>query len=81
MRLRRALDRVWPNHPLRERAENRVKRLPAADLLDWADMSGTVVARALSRHRNQASREALEEAADGVMSLSVILQELLNRVE
>jgi hypothetical protein len=79
MSLRRVLDKVWPDHPLRPRAERRVKHLSAADLLDWADVTGSTVAQALSRHRNQASGQALAEAVDGVLTLAVLIQELVDR--
>ncbi|MFK0015725.1 hypothetical protein [Streptomyces sp. NPDC091027] len=79
MKLRKMLDRLWPSHRLRERAERRVKRLPAVELLDAADNTGSTVAQALYRHRKSSSPEALDEAVDAVVTLAVIVQELVDR--
>lgn len=77
--MRKKLARLWPAHPMRDRARNRVKKLPTQDLLDAADNTGSTVAAALYRHRKQPDTAALHEAADGVMVLTAIVEELLER--
>jgi hypothetical protein len=79
MKLRALLDRLWPAHRLRERAERRVKMLPLVELLDSADNTGSSIAAALYRHRKQPSDEALAEAVDAVVALAVIVRELEDR--
>ncbi|MEW1675528.1 hypothetical protein ACJ6WD_10750 [Streptomyces sp. VTCC 41912] len=79
MKLRRLLERLWPAHRLLDRAERRVKLLPAVELLDAADVSGSTIAAALYRHRKQPSEDALAEAVDGVVALAVIVRELQER--
>jgi hypothetical protein len=76
MTLRRLLERLWPAHRLLERAERRVKLLPAVELLDAADTTGSTIAAALYRHRKHPSEEALAEAVDAVVALAVIVREL-----
>lgn len=78
-RLAARLRTLFSGHSMAERAERRVRRLPRVELLDWADTAGTGVAQALHNYRRAPSTQSLKDAADGAMTLGVILAELVER--
>jgi len=54
---------------VRAKAFERMDRLSRMEILDWADMAGSGVARALQDYRRHETPESLEEARIGLQSL------------
>lgn len=63
MRLRKSPD------PVREKAAERMERLSINEILDWMDVAGSGVARALQDYRRHQSDEYLADAKVGIDSL------------
>jgi len=64
---------------VRNKAEQRMSRLPTPEVLNWADQAGTGVAKALDDYRRLGKRESLVEAQNGISALAGVLDVLLNR--
>jgi hypothetical protein len=62
------------------KAEKRVRSLSTTEILNWADMAGSVVADNFAQARKQESPlPELLEARQGLEALTVVVEELIRR--
>lgn len=66
-------------HPISESARRKVDKVPASEVVLWADSAGAGVARALSAYQSQGRREDLEEAYEAVLAMVGCLESLRQR--
>jgi hypothetical protein len=70
---------TYPTDNVREKVAKRVSRLSEGELLDWADVSGTAIARTLRDYQRSHEPELLQEAADAVSALQGVIDTLTER--
>jgi len=61
------------------RAQKRVERLSTPEILQWADTAGAGISRALSDYQREGSRDSLEDAYTGLLTMLGVVEELRNR--
>lgn len=66
-------------HPISEAARRKVDKVPASEVLLWADNAGAGVARALSAYQSHHRGEDLEEAYEAVLAMVGCLESLRDR--
>lgn len=66
---------------VRAKAFERMDRLSRTEILDWSDMAGSGVARALQDYRRHETPESLEEARMGLQSLLGCVDVLQKRAQ
>jgi len=64
---------------IRDKARERLKRLSDADILNWADVAGSGIAKALDDYRRLNDKGSLEEAHRGASQLQGALDVLRER--
>jgi hypothetical protein len=55
--------------PIRSLAAERMERLSTSEILDWMDVAGSGVARALQDYRRHGNEDYLSDARNGIDSL------------
>lgn len=68
-----------PADSVRAKAAKRLGRVQTVEILNWADMAGTGVAKALDDFRRVGDPLSLQEAQDGVSALAGAIDALLAR--
>ena len=66
-------------YPIAEAARRKVDKVPASEVLLWADNAGAGVARALSAYQSHRRREDLDEAYEAVLAMVGCLESLRDR--
>ncbi|GHB52223.1 hypothetical protein GCM10010331_44760 [Streptomyces xanthochromogenes] len=79
MGLSRRLREVLPGHRFRDRVARRSAVMAQADLMDWADQGVTQLSRTMTELRKSPGAEELEAAADGLVVVAVVLEEMARR--
>lgn len=70
---------TYPTDKVREKVTRRVSRLPEAELLDWADVVGSGIARTLREYQRSHEPELLEEAREAISALQGVIDTLADR--
>lgn len=79
MVLMRRLRELVPGHRYRDRIARRSSAMAQMDIVEWADQGATQLSKALAELRKGVSRQHLDDAADGLVVVAVILEELARR--
>jgi hypothetical protein len=58
-----------------------MERLSSAEILNWADMAGSGIARTLQDYRRHETPESLEEAKSGLLALLACVDVLEKRAQ
>jgi hypothetical protein len=64
---------------VREKVSRRVSRLSEAELLDWADVAGSAIARTLRDYQRSHEPELLHEAREAISALQGVIDTLSER--
>lgn len=70
---------TYPTDNVRERVARRVSRLSEGELLDWADVSGSAIARTLRDYQRSHEPELLQEAREAISALQGVIDALTER--
>lgn len=70
---------TYPTDNVREKVAKRVSRLSEAEMLDWADVAGSAVARTLREYQRSHEPELLEEAREAISALQGVIDTLAER--
>lgn len=69
----------YPTDAVRDKAATRVSRIPEDELLDWADVAGSGIARALREYQSRRDPRHLIEAREAVSALQGVIDDLARR--
>lgn len=64
---------------LRAKARKRLSRLGTHEILNWADMAGSGMAKGLDDYRRNADAESLAEIRNGLIALLAAVDEITGR--
>lgn len=70
---------TYPTDNVREKVARRVSRLTEGELLDWADVSGSGIARTLRDYQRSHEPALLEEAREAISALQGVMDTLTER--
>ena len=70
---------TYPTDNVREKVSRRVSRLSEGELLDWADVAGSGIARTLRDYQRSHEPELLQEAQEAVSALQGVIDTLAER--
>lgn len=70
---------TYPTDNVREKVARRVSRLSEGELLDWADVAGSGIARTLRDYHRSHEPELLQEAQEAVSALQGVIDTLTER--
>lgn len=70
---------TYPTDDVREKVTKRVSRLSEGELLDWADVAGSGIARNLRDFQRSHDLSLLIEARDAVSALQGVIDTLADR--
>lgn len=70
---------TYPTDDVREKVAKRVSRLSEGELLDWADVAGSGIARNLRDFQRNHDLSLLIEARDAVSALQGVIDTLADR--
>lgn len=70
---------TYPTDNVREKAARRVSRLSEGEMLDWADVAGSGIARALREYQRSHEPELLQEAREAISALQGVIDTLTER--
>lgn len=70
---------TYPTDNVREKVTKRVARLSEAELLDWADVAGSAIARTLREYQRSHEPELLQEAREAISALQGVIDTLTQR--
>lgn len=70
---------TYPTDNVREKVTKRVARLSEAELLDWADVAGSGIARTLREYQRSHEPELLHEAREAISALQGVIDTLTQR--
>jgi len=70
---------TYPTDNVREKVAKRVSRLSEGELLDWADVAGSGIARTLQDYHRGHEPELLQEAQEAVSALQGVIDTLAER--
>jgi hypothetical protein len=70
---------TYPTDNVREKVARRVSRLSEGEMLDWADVVGSGIARTLRDYHRSHDPELLQEARDAVSALQGVIDTLAER--
>jgi hypothetical protein len=70
---------TYPTDGVRERTAKRVSRLSEAEMLAWADVTGSAIARNLREYQRSHDEVLLIEAREGVSALQGVIDTLVER--
>jgi glutathione S-transferase len=75
----RRLRALYPTDPTREKVARRVARLSETELLAWADVTGTAIARSLRDYQLSRDPAPLQEAREAISALQAVIDSLVER--
>lgn len=70
---------TYPTDTVREKVAKRVVRLSETELLDWADVAGSGIARVLREYQRSHEPELLTEAREAISALQGVIDTLSER--
>lgn len=70
---------TYPTDNVREKVAKRVSRLAESELIDWADVAGSGIARNLRDFQRSHDLSLLTEARDAVSALQGVIDTLADR--
>lgn len=70
---------TYPTDAVREKVVKRVSRLSEGEMLDWADVAGSAIARTLREYQRCHEPELLQEAQEAVSALQGVIDTLARR--
>lgn len=70
---------TYPTDNVREKAAQRASRLSEGEILDWADVAGTAIARSLRDYQRSHDGALLYEAREAISALQGVLDTLTER--
>lgn len=70
---------TYPTDNVREKVAKRVARLSEAEILDWADVTGSAIARTLREYQRSHEPELLQEAREAISALQGVIDTLSAR--
>lgn len=70
---------TYPTDTVREKVAKRVARLSEAEMIDWADVAGSGIARALRDYHRSHEPELLDEAREAISALQGVIDTLHER--
>lgn len=70
---------TYPTDDVREKVAKRVSRLSEGEMLDWADVAGTAIARNLRDFQRSHDEALLHEAREAISALQGVLDTLTER--
>jgi len=70
---------TYPTDDVREKVARRVARLSEAEMLDWADVAGSAIARTLRDFHRSHEPELLQEAREAISALQGVIDTLAER--
>lgn len=70
---------TYPTDPIRDKVVKRVAGISEPELLDWADVTGSGIARSLREYQKSGELLLLQEARDGVSALQAVIDSLVER--
>lgn len=70
---------TYPTDKVREKVARRVARLSEGEILDWADVAGSAIARTLRDYQRTHEPELLEEAREAISALQGVIDTLAER--
>jgi hypothetical protein len=70
---------VYSTDSVREKVAKRVSRLSEAEMLDWADIAGSAIARTLRDYHRSHESELLQEAREAISALQGVIDTLTER--
>jgi hypothetical protein len=70
---------TYPTDKVREKVARRVARLSEAEMLDWADVAGSGIARTLREYHRSHEPELLTEAREAISALQGVIDTLAER--
>lgn len=70
---------TYPTDNVREKVSKRVARLSEPELLDWADVAGSGIARTLREYQRCHDPELLQEAREAISALQGVIDTLAER--
>lgn len=70
---------TYPTDDVREKVAKRVSRLSEGEMLDWADVAGSAIARNLRDFQRSHDEALLFEAREGISALQGVIDTLTDR--
>jgi hypothetical protein len=70
---------TYPTDDVREKVAKRVSRLSEGEMLDWADVAGSAIARTLRDYHKSHEPHLLDEAREAVSALQGVIDTLTER--
>lgn len=70
---------TYPTDTVREKVSKRVSRLSESEMLDWADIAGSGIARTLRDYQKSHEPHLLDEAREAVSALQGVIDTLAER--
>lgn len=70
---------TYPTDNVREKVARRVSRLSEGELLDWADVAGSGIARTLREYQRSHEPELLQDAREAISALQGVIDTLADR--
>lgn len=70
---------TYPTDDVREKVAKRVSRLSEVEMLDWADVAGSAIARTLRDYHRSHEPELLQEAREAISALQGVIDTLTER--
>jgi hypothetical protein len=70
---------TYPTDNVREKVTKRVSRLSEGELLEWADVAGSGIARTLRDYQRSHESALLEEAQEAISALQGVIDTLVAR--